>query len=181
MVTEEMEQHYENQNHPAVKFFYNTYHDYFLKHCMVCNAITHSTHKCPHDYMRLIEHGPQTMYHDKYRIAGYVSPAYQFSLERLNIDVYSRSSKSYYSYESSTHDNETQDQDANIPPDPPAPPNPPCPMPPPPVSIYSAGASPSNYVTVSIEPVREPQVPVAPEISGPTAAELPPYELPSTR
>jgi hypothetical protein len=124
-VTEEMEQNYENPNHPAVKFFSNTYHDYFPKHCMVCHTITHSTHKCPHDDMRFIQHGGI----NRSRATGYVPPLNRYSLEQLNIDMYSSTSSGNVDMYSSTltsdwsYTSTDEDDDAYITT------NPPCPMP----------------------------------------------------
>jgi hypothetical protein len=177
-VSRAFEKNHENPNHPAVKFWYNTYHNYFPKHCMVCNAKSHGNIFCPHDDMKFTLRGPRSIYHDKHINKGYVPPS-QFP---WNLVTFLWSSTPDDSSESSTDVNEIQDQGANIPLYPPEPPNPPCPMPPPPVSVYSSEAAPSNYVgQVSIESVREPQVSVAPETSGPTNAESIPYELPSTR
>jgi hypothetical protein len=51
-VAHALELNYDDPSHPARNFFYNTYHDHFPKHCMICNADNHSTLYCPHDNMR---------------------------------------------------------------------------------------------------------------------------------
>jgi hypothetical protein len=122
-VAGELGLNHENPIHPAVKYWYNTYHDYFPFHFMVCNVVTHSTQKCPHNDMKFVSRGPLYMHFHKRVIKGYVSPSYQFPWD---IVTNSWSSTSDDSSESSMDVNEDEDQGANIPPDPPEAPNPPC-------------------------------------------------------
>jgi hypothetical protein len=62
IVSEEVVRNHENRNHPAVSYIYDLYHDFYPKHCMICNDTNHSTHKGPNDYMRYIKMVAQVTY-----------------------------------------------------------------------------------------------------------------------
>ena len=136
---------------PCIGSSLGIYH-HFPKHCMICNdSETHSTLYCPYDDMRFVLLCQRWTPFHKLSVKGFVPPG-RWSWKATSPSWSSASTSEDYSDDSTDTNGDKwfdrKDQGWYAPPDPPEAPNPPCPPPPPPVSIYSAGASTSNTMSI---------------------------------